>query len=117
MNGPQQYHSFTASDIERYHKGQMPPAERHALEKAALDDPFLADAIEGFTYSATPTEDLAKLQERLEEKTGSKKVVPFFQQLYAWVRIASLFFILAGAGWFLYRSGALNNNKIAVTQK
>lgn len=34
-------------DIERYISGAMTPAERHALEKAALSDPFLADALEG----------------------------------------------------------------------
>jgi TonB family protein len=34
-------------DIERYISGKMSPAERHALEKRALSDPFLADALEG----------------------------------------------------------------------
>jgi hypothetical protein len=42
---------FTASDIERYYSGKMSPQERHALEKAALDDPFLADALEGYTFT------------------------------------------------------------------
>lgn len=35
------------NDIERYRSGKMTPAERHALEKQALSDPFLADALEG----------------------------------------------------------------------
>lgn len=35
------------NDIERYLSGKMTSAERHALEKRALNDPFLADAIEG----------------------------------------------------------------------
>ncbi|MFM8912419.1 MAG: TonB family protein, partial [Flammeovirgaceae bacterium] len=34
-------------DIERYKRGELTPAEMHALEKAALNDPFLADALEG----------------------------------------------------------------------
>lgn len=34
-------------DIARYRNGTLTPAERHALEKRALDDPFLADALEG----------------------------------------------------------------------
>lgn len=38
---------YSAADIQLYLEGKMPPAEMHALEKAALDDPFLADAIEG----------------------------------------------------------------------
>ena len=34
-------------DIERYLSGKMTPAEQHAIEKKALSDPFLADALEG----------------------------------------------------------------------
>ena len=34
-------------DIERYLSGKMTGAERHAFEKQALNDPFLADALEG----------------------------------------------------------------------
>jgi outer membrane biosynthesis protein TonB len=37
------------NDIQRYLKGEMTPAEMHALEKKALSDPFLADALEGAT--------------------------------------------------------------------
>ena len=39
---------YSAQDIQRYLKGQMSPEEMHAIETAALDDPFLADAIEGY---------------------------------------------------------------------
>ena len=44
---------FTASDIEKYHKGQLSAKERHDLEKAALDDPFLADALEGYSTAGS----------------------------------------------------------------
>lgn len=36
-----------SNDIKRYLGGEMTPAERHALEKKALSDSFLADALEG----------------------------------------------------------------------
>jgi hypothetical protein len=39
---------YTLIDIENYLQGRLSPAERHAMEKAALKDPFLADAIEGY---------------------------------------------------------------------
>ena len=39
---------FTAGDFERYHNGSMSPLEMHQLEKAAMEDPFLADALEGY---------------------------------------------------------------------
>jgi TonB family protein len=35
------------NDIKRYLTGEMSPAERHAFEKKALNDPFLAEALEG----------------------------------------------------------------------
>jgi len=34
-------------DIEKYLSGELSPPERHALEKKALTDPFLAEALEG----------------------------------------------------------------------
>ncbi|MBK7649488.1 MAG: hypothetical protein IPJ20_00375 [Flammeovirgaceae bacterium] len=34
-------------DIKRYINGEMSTEEQHALEKRALRDPFLADALEG----------------------------------------------------------------------
>jgi len=92
---------FTANDIERYHSGKMTAQERHAIEKAALDDPFLADALEGYTFSPTPTYDLAKIQSRLDEKLNRKKVVPLFQK-YRWLSAAAIVLIIAGAGWMVY---------------
>ncbi len=35
------------NDIEKYLNGELTPAERNALERKALHDPFLADALEG----------------------------------------------------------------------
>jgi len=92
---------FTASDIERYHSGNMLPEERHTLEKAALDDPFLADALEGYAFTSAPLDELKKIQTRLEEKINRKKVTPFFQK-YKWLSAAAIFLIIAGTGWLAY---------------
>jgi len=59
---------YTASDIEKYRKGELSAREMHDLEQAALDDPFLADAIEGLIQHPTLQEDLTDLHERLEIK-------------------------------------------------
>ncbi|NND78172.1 MAG: hypothetical protein HKN39_08315 [Flavobacteriales bacterium] len=37
--------------IEKYISSELSGSERNALEKEALDDPFLADAIEGFEFA------------------------------------------------------------------
>ena len=100
---------FTASDIERYYSGEMLPEERHALEKAALDDPFLADALEGYDFTSTAADDLAKIKSRLEKKLDRKKVVPIFQK-YKWLSVAAIVLIIAGAGWFAYSISQKENN-------
>ncbi len=61
---PQNY-KYTAADFERYHSGQMNESEMHALEKASLQDPFLADALEGYSYTSTSEKDISDLKEKL----------------------------------------------------
>ena len=39
---------YALTDIEQYFLGNLTNAERYALEKAAIQDPFLADAMEGY---------------------------------------------------------------------
>lgn len=39
---------YSTAEILAYLRGEMPLADRHRLEKAALDDDLLADALEGF---------------------------------------------------------------------
>src|SRR6187549_2616812 len=77
------------NDIERYHKGELTPSEMHALEKKALSDPFLADALEGASeINADAFEsDVQNLQLLIDKRTDqSKKVIP----LWSWsLRIAA----------------------------
>ncbi|HYK56385.1 MAG TPA: hypothetical protein VEV15_07875, partial [Flavisolibacter sp.] len=113
MSDPSKYHSFTVADIERYHNGAMPAAERHALEKAALDDPFLADALEGYALTSTPVGDIDAIKKRLEEK-HKRKPIPLFSKNYKWLQIAALFLLLAGSGWFLYKADFFNKKEISV---
>lgn len=58
-------------DIERYLRGDMTPDEMHALEKKALEDPFLADALEGGSAisPAQFSSDVKALKQRVSEKT------------------------------------------------
>lgn len=53
-------------DIEKYISGKLTPAERHALEKKALSDPFLADALEGAeNLPDTFSIDVAELNQKI----------------------------------------------------
>lgn len=59
MNNEEKNIVFTADDIEKYFEGRLLPQQMHALEKAALNDPFLADA-EG-DLGFVPGSDTAKI--------------------------------------------------------
>lgn len=92
MKEPSPYHPYSAADFERYYRGTMSPGERHALEKAALEDPFLADALEGYAFTATPADDLAAIRQALQGKEQKRRVLPF-----PLARIAALFVLVIGA--------------------
>lgn len=87
-------------DIERYRKGEMTPEEMHALEKKALSDPFLADALDG-ALSLEPaafSEDVASLNRAVHEGAKRTKTT-----LFSPLRIAAgvAFIIGAAALYFL----------------
>ncbi len=84
------------NDIERYHNGSMSPAERHAMEKKALNDPFLSDAMEGAS-TISSKEFSADLQE-LSKKIRTQSPRVWFTPL----RIAAsiVFMIAAGATFY-----------------
>ena len=111
MSSPKNY---TAHDIERYHRGDMSAAEMHALEKAALDDPMLADALDGYLLTPTPAADLEvlqeRLQQRLEQKKEQRKVFFFSPQ---WMKIAALFILIAVAGWLVFQTFVDKGHDIA----
>ncbi|HVG40572.1 MAG TPA: hypothetical protein VM888_03085, partial [Chitinophagaceae bacterium] len=111
--------NYSATDIERYHNGTMSVREMHALEKAALDDPFLADALEGYTFTQTPIADSNELEERLHTRiTKKEKRVIGINKLAnfkVW-KLAALFILLAGFGYFIYQLGYVNKNELATNK-
>ena len=57
-------------DIDKYLRGEMTPAEMNALEKKALHDPFLADALEG--AQQLPSGDFAKDLNHLQHALNTR---------------------------------------------
>lgn len=86
-------------DIDRYLKDEMTPAERHAFEKKALNDPFLADALEGHEpLSAEQREqDLASLERKIQAASARNRSGWFFP-----LRIAAGIAVLMGVSWWLF---------------
>ncbi|ANI90319.1 hypothetical protein A9P82_14065 [Arachidicoccus ginsenosidimutans] len=90
--------------IKDYFAGKLDAKAMHALEKRALEDPFLAEAMEGFfTYSNNVPYDLNELQTRLKNRVSKKSF-----NLKPWLIAASIVLLL-GIGVFFVLNNS--NNK------
>ncbi len=95
---------YTAADIERYYSGKLSVAERHALEKAALGDPFLADALEGYATTQTPAADIAALQQLLQLRIKKEKEKHGIFYGNNWMKIAASVILIVGLGWVFFQT-------------
>lgn len=108
------YGPFDASDIQRYLQGEMSAGEMHALESAALEDPFLADVLEGMEKdqaargSAAFSEDLARLRKELQarvqiDRAKKNRIAIAFLFSSPQRKAAAVIILLAGLGALSYR--------------
>lgn len=106
-NGHPHNENWGAPDFERYHKGSMPASERHALEKAALDDPFLQDALDGYAFAADPLPTLENLRQQLQETNKPEAKLVWFRQknFQRLIRVAAILLITVGLTFVMF-----NNN-------
>jgi len=69
--------NYSTDYLLKYLSGELSDKEMQALEKAALEDPFLSDAIDGLQEAAkhSPSfeSSVAELQERLSERVAKQK--------------------------------------------
>jgi hypothetical protein len=106
---------YSAIDFARYHSGTMSPDEMHALEKAALEDAFLADAFDGYRYSKDAAKELGEMQARLDEKKKQQKVFSISSfSSGTWWKIAAMFILFAGAGYFFYASNSKQETSLEI---
>jgi TonB family protein len=111
--------NYSAADIEKYHKGLLSAKERHDLEKAALDDPFLADAMEGYAVAGFVADgDIYDLKKRLAEKVEKGKLIVMKgggRSSFPWLRVAALVIVVAGAA-LLARQTLFNTKSKNIAQ-
>ncbi|MFZ1527240.1 MAG: carboxypeptidase-like regulatory domain-containing protein [Ferruginibacter sp.] len=105
--------TWAAADFERYHSGKMTAAEMYALEKAALEDPFLQDALDGYVHTKTPFKDLEDIRQKLPKPAVQTAPVINTRQkrFYNLLKIAAVLVLFAGFAWLL------NNSKAGLEQK
>ena len=94
---------YTAQDIEHYLSGKLTPLQMHMMEKAALDDPFLAEAMEGYAGMNEKQwkHQLAGLKNKFENKEGAK-VIPLGKRKNNWWKVAAAVILLGGISAVAY---------------
>jgi hypothetical protein len=120
--------NFTAEDIRKYLSGKLTPVEMHAIEKAALEDPFLAEAIEGLSESIEKEGEfkVSSELEILKKEFGSRhhstetSAVPApVKKLLWWKPVAAAAVLLIGAfaAYNLLNTNSSDRRELAVTEK
>ena len=90
---------YTARDIEQYLAGKLSPVQMHAMEKAAQDDPFLAEAMEGYEAMQNTewNNELVALRTELAKKGTVAKVIPLHKpKNNGWKAAAAIFILGSG---------------------
>ncbi len=115
---------YSAADIQRYVQGKLSAAEMHAMEKAALDDPFLADAIEGMQQAfeeheeSVVTGQLQQLHQQFQTRTTGKGRVVAFKPFRHWQAAAAAVIVIISGVWIytLVNRNTAENNTTAIAK-
>src|SRR5438309_3190406 len=97
--------TYSLADIQRYLQGSMSAKEMHDLERAALEDPFLADALEGYSEADLQQAQghLAQIETAIRRQKEESKVValPALKRYRSW-QVAASIILLVGIVGFTY---------------
>ena len=115
--------SYSAEAIRRYWNGQLSPQEMHAMEKAALDDPFLADAMEGMGQALEEHDEqlvnaqLNDLRRQLEARTGEGRRAAPVRSLRKWAAAAAAVAVLALGYWLFTDNFSAKKNLVSKQER
>ncbi|MDB5279771.1 MAG: hypothetical protein JWR61_4726 [Ferruginibacter sp.] len=109
---------YTAENIQQYFEGRLSPEAMHAIEKAALDDPFLADALEGYEAMNGKEwrQQLNEAKAQIAAKENTRKATPVIT-VFKWWQAAAAVIVLAGGIGLAYlfnRPSTVNNENVSI---
>ncbi|WP_126244594.1 carboxypeptidase-like regulatory domain-containing protein [Chitinophaga rhizosphaerae] len=109
MATPKKHIEPTADMIRRYLAGELDDKTMHALERQALEDPFLAEAIQGYGKSPHAQEPaLNDLRARLQQRVAQPPITPTGAVRRIdrrWLAAASILLLIAISAVFLINRG------------
>ncbi|MFC2098515.1 energy transducer TonB [Bacteroidota bacterium] len=93
MSKNKKYENIDPEDLMRYSANGLSDEERHALERESQKDPFMEEALEGYSSLSADQvrEDLSRLQSRLNRRISGRATM-------VWVRIAATVAIILTIG-------------------
>ncbi|MDQ6812961.1 MAG: carboxypeptidase-like regulatory domain-containing protein [Bacteroidota bacterium] len=102
--------TYRLPEMERYLQQKMSRQEMHEFEKALMNDPFLANAMEGFLASDTSIaqQHLSEIETAITAKKQRAKVVTLTTKKTEWWRIAAIILVMVSAGAITY--SVVNNS-------
>jgi len=97
MNKQKKHSTYTAADIQKYLSGGMSNPEMHAIEKAAMEDPLLAEAMDGYGLMEQKdwSKELAALKDKLTA-TEHAAVAPVYSFRKWWRTAAAVIILTSG---------------------
>lgn len=113
----EQNNPYSYADITRYLNQQMTESEMHAFEKAMMEDPMLADAVEGATLSLQEISEkhLSNIKETIAGKKSSARMMVMPTTKSSWWRVAAIVFIIASGSILTYtllNTSAIQKNAV-----
>jgi len=96
--------TYSYEEIQRYLQHKMDAKEMYAFERAMMNDPFLADAIEGYRKSndALAVTHRTEIERQLTANKQPAKVVPLRLHKTGWWRVAAIVFIIVTSAAISY---------------
>ncbi|RVU01714.1 TonB family protein [Mucilaginibacter limnophilus] len=105
-----------SKQIQQYLSGELDAKAMHRLEREALNDPFLADAIEGYEgVKADQQHNLDDIASRLQDRTQAK-----VKRLVPWKIIsvaASVIVVLTIGGLWFYTDDKVTSKEVMVAMR
>jgi len=99
MNNNKKDIIYTAGDIEKYFSGKLSSIQMFEMEKAALDDLFLAEAMEGYEGMRDKEwkKQLALIRKQVAESGSDAKVIPLHRStVNKWWKTAAAVLVIGG---------------------
>ncbi len=98
--------------IRKYLAGELDDKAMHALERQALDDPFLADALEGYAaYAPDQSAHLADLEGRLGQRLEQGRRGRIKLMYARWASAAAILVVLGASFLWINRQQRLERSR------